>query len=303
MAKKRVFVAGRYGPRFNLVLEAIGEAAVKASNSLGVSVEVVRPDQLRTGTTILRSIRDWIQQADVVIADVSGNSPNVLWETGFAQASGKKVLLLSEDTGDVPFDLHDYRVLLYQSTAPLNSLVARLVDALVDILREPSLKARKHPRKALPRRRRKVFISYSHADDTFLHRILIHLRPLERKGLLDLWSDTKIKAGDRWREEIRKALRGARLAVLLISADFLASNFIETDELPPLLVAAEEKGARIIPIIVKPSRFVRDDRLSRFQALNDPKEPLIHMSEGQREDIYARLAETIEIELNPASSG
>jgi hypothetical protein len=284
------------------VLEAIGEAAVKASNSLGVSVEVVRPDQLRTGTAILRSIRDWIEQADVVIADVSGNSPNVLWETGFAQAYGKKVLLLSEDTGDVPFDLYDHRVLLYQSTAPLNSLVARLVDALVDILREPSLKARRHPRKALPRRR-KVFISYSHADDTFLHRILIHLRPLERKGLLDLWSDTKIKAGDRWREEIRRALRGARLAVLLISADFLASNFIETDELPPLLVAAEEKGARIIPIIVKPSRFVRDDRLSRFQALNDPKEPLIHMSEGQREDIYARLAETIEIELNPASSG
>lgn len=301
MGKKQVFVAGRYEPSFNLVLGAIRDAAFEASKALGVYVEVVRPDQLRVGTSLSRSIRAWIEQADIVIADVTGSSPSVLWEIGFAQASGKKVLLLSEDIGDVPFDLHDHRVILYQRTASLNSLVARLMDALVDILREPSLKTRKHPRKALPRRR-KVFISYSYADGAFLHRILIHLRPLERKGLLDLWSDTKIKAGDRWREEIRQALKDARLAVLLISADFLASDFIETHELPPLLVAAEEKGARIIPIIVKPSRFVRDDRLSRFQALYDPKQPLIHMDEGEREDIYAKLAETIEVELNTGSS-
>jgi hypothetical protein len=101
------------------------------------------------------------------------------------------------------------------------------------------------------------------------------LRPVERSGAISLWSDTKINPGARWREEIKQAIDEARIAVLLISADFLASEFIVTNELPPLLAAAELEGARIIPVIVKPSRFVRDRGLSRFQALNDPKAPLI----------------------------
>lgn len=98
-------------------------------------------------------------------------------------------------------------------------------------------------------------------------------------------------------------MNGARIAVLLVSAAFLASDLIVTNELPPLLAAAEEKGARIIPVIAKPSRFLRDEKLARFQALNDPKQPLIRMSEADREDVYAGLAESIEVELNPERSG
>lgn len=89
---------------------------------------------------------------------------------------------------------------------------------------------------------------------------------------------------------------------MLISADFLASDFIVTNELPPLLVAAEKRGTRIIPIIVKPSRFVRDERLAHFQALNDPKSPVIKMGEADREELYAKLAETIELELGTFSN-
>jgi TIR domain len=302
MAKKRVFVAGRYGPSFELVLEAVAEAARKAATIVGAEIEVVRPDQLRVGTSVIDTIRDWIRGADLIVADLSGGSPNVMWETGFAQASGKAVLLLSEDIGHVPFDLRDRQILLYQPHAPISSLVARLAEALIDLLREPTGKAPGRSTKSPPRRR-SVFISYSHEDDAFLHRLLVHLRPLERDGLLDLWSDTNIKPGDRWRDEVRRALNGARIAVLLISADFLASDFIVTNELPPLLAAAEAKGARIIPVIAKPSRFLRDDTLARFQALNDPKQPLIRMSEADREDVYARLAESIEVELDSDRRG
>ena len=127
--------------------------------------------------------------------------------------------------------------------------------------------------------------------------MLVHLRPVERAGAINLWSDTKLRAGDRWREEIQKAINEAKVAVLLVSADFLASEFIVTNELPPLLATAEEKGVRVIPVIVKPSRFLRDESLNRFQALNDPKSPLIGMNEVEREEVYAKLAETIEVEL------
>jgi len=172
-------------------------------------------------------------------------------------------------------------------------MVARLTDAIVSTIavgREPTPTPREISRD-------EVFFSYSHRDSEHLDRILIHLRPVERAGVLKLWSDKRLTAGDRWRDEIERALRRARVAILLISADFLASNFIDTDELPPLLAAAEADGAKVIPVIVKPSRFLRDDRLSRFQALNDPKQPLIRLDEAGREEAYARLAELVEIEI------
>jgi hypothetical protein len=100
-----------------------------------------------------------------------------------------------------------------------------------------------------------VFISYSHADSEWLKRVQIHLKPLERKGLILPWDDTKIEPGMQWKDEINKALDSARVAILLISADFLASDFIVDNELPPLLASAEEHGTLIFPVILKPCLF------------------------------------------------
>src|SRR5262245_50873128 len=80
-----------------------------------------------------------------------------------------------------------------------------------------------------------VFISYSHKDKEWLERLLIFLNPLERNGIIKCWADTKIDAGGKWKQEIKQAIESASAAILLISADFIASDFIATDELPPLL--------------------------------------------------------------------
>src|SRR5438067_632555 len=76
-----------------------------------------------------------------------------------------------------------------------------------------------------------VFISYSHEDKEWLDRVQVHLKPLERDHAISVWSDKQIQAGSRWRQEIERALQKTRIAVLLISADFLASDFIANDEL------------------------------------------------------------------------
>src|SRR5919206_3866920 len=125
-----------------------------------------------------------------------------------------------------------------------------------------------------PSIRTKVFISYSHADQDWLDRLQRHLKPLVREGRLDYWDDTHIRPGDDWQQEIRTALDTAQVAVLLISADFFASDFIDENELPPLLDAAKVKGVRILPVILSPSRFARNPSLARFQAVNTPDRPL-----------------------------
>lgn len=93
-----------------------------------------------------------------------------------------------------------------------------------------------------PSTRTKVFISYSHADKKWLERLKKHLKPVVRGGHLEYWDDTHIQPGDDWQREIRTALDTAQVAVLLISADFFSSDFIDETELPPLLTAAQTKG-------------------------------------------------------------
>src|SRR4051812_31116452 len=150
-----------------------------------------------------------------------------------------------------------------------------------------------------PSTRTKVFISYSHADKEWLERLQRHLKPLVREGRLESWDDTHIQPGDDWKQEIRDALDTAQVAVLLISADFFASDFIDENELPPLLAAAQAKGVRILPVIISASRFARNPDLSRFQAVNSPSRPLDGMLRAEQEKVLDRLAHTIESALNP----
>jgi hypothetical protein len=143
--------------------------------------------------------------------------------------------------------------------------------------------------------RRSIFISYSHGPDEYwLERLKIHLRPLERDGDIEYWDDTKIRPGALWRDEIRSAVARTRVAVLLVSADFLASEFISTNELPPLLEAAAADGAVILPVLVSPSRFQKTLSLSRFQSVNSPSEPLIGMSRAESEATLVKLTDAIE---------
>ena len=147
--------------------------------------------------------------------------------------------------------------------------------------------------------RTKVFISYSHKDKKWLERLQQHLKPLERDGLLDRWDDTRIKPGQIWHDEIQRALETARVAVLLVSADFLASDFIAKGELPPLLAVAKDQGTFILPVIVSASLFGDTPSLSQFQAVNTPDRPLNGMSRADQEKILVQAAKTIRDTIHP----
>jgi hypothetical protein len=154
--------------------------------------------------------------------------------------------------------------------------------------------AAQQPLAPQPAERNQIFISYSHSDKKWLDRLMVHLKPLVRDDKLKVWNDTMIDPGATWKAEIDRALRAAKVAILLVTADFLASDFIATDELPPLLQAAETEGAIILPVIIGHSRFLQLESLSRFQTVNSPTQPLEGMSKTRREEILVKVTEAVE---------
>jgi formylglycine-generating enzyme required for sulfatase activity len=144
-----------------------------------------------------------------------------------------------------------------------------------------------------PPERDQLFISYSHVDRQWVERLQTMIRPLVRSHGLRLWDDSQIQPGDKWREEIETALAVAKVALLLVSSDFLASEFVANSELPQLLMAAEEEGLRILWVPLRPS-LVRRTPIDAYQALLDPGRPLARMDPVEQEEALVEIALAIE---------
>jgi hypothetical protein len=138
-----------------------------------------------------------------------------------------------------------------------------------------------------------IFISYSHKDKKWLQMLQTHLKPLMRGGELLVWDDSRIQPGTNWRGEIKDAISAARLALLLVSPDFLASDFISENELLPLLEGAEKKGVIIFWVAVRESSY-RKTLIERYQAANDPSKPLATLKAADRDSELVRICERLE---------
>jgi hypothetical protein len=141
-----------------------------------------------------------------------------------------------------------------------------------------------------------VFIGYSHKDKKYLEELHTHLAYYTRTGQIDFWDNTKIQPGAKWHEEMEKALSMARVAVLLVSADFLASDFIANNDLPSLLASTAHRGTIIYTVILRPCTF-NNTELAQFHPINDSANPLSAMGKGKREAVWAKIAELIRDKL------
>jgi hypothetical protein len=137
-----------------------------------------------------------------------------------------------------------------------------------------------------------VFVSYSHSNKRWLERLQVHLKPLVRAGGIDLWDDTHIGVGTDWKADIKKSLATAQVAIVLVSAEFLASDFIHDVELPVLLEGARRRGTRILPVILSHCLYAESE-LGRFQAINAPDQPLEQLPKAKQNKILRDLARAI----------
>lgn len=97
----------------------------------------------------------------------------------------------------------------------------------------------------------KVFISYSHKDEQYREELEKHLVMLKRKGLIQTWNDRKILPGQDWGKEISKELEASDIIVLLVSSDFLASDYCFDIEVQQAMKQHELGTSTVVPIILR----------------------------------------------------
>ena len=148
-----------------------------------------------------------------------------------------------------------------------------------------------------------IFISYSHSDEKFKDRLAKHLRVLRNEDALDHWDDRQIEFGDDWLPRILEAINSAAAAVLLISADFLTSKFISTEEVPRLLQRRANDGMKIFPVIVGYCPWQRVSWLNGIQCLPKDGRPLADFNVNKRDKILSSIAIEIVDLLSPPPSG
>jgi hypothetical protein len=98
----------------------------------------------------------------------------------------------------------------------------------------------------------RVFISYSHHDEGWKNLISKHLHVPERQELIEVWADDSILGGEKWRNQILQAIDSAQVAILLVSADFLGSEFILQTEIPLIIEKFHAGRLKVLPVLVRP---------------------------------------------------
>lgn len=135
-----------------------------------------------------------------------------------------------------------------------------------------------------------VFLSYSPQDEKWKDRLLAHLRVLEREGSFEIWEDRQIAAGAGRVSETQAALERARVAILLISTDFLNSEFLRGQQVPFLLERRDRAGVRVIPVIVRSCPWASVPSLSALQALPRGGKALADFKGAERDRVLTDIA-------------
>lgn len=136
----------------------------------------------------------------------------------------------------------------------------------------------------MSRRSKTVFIAYAHKDYYWKDKASNHLSVLSSSLQLEVWSDNDIGAGQDWLKEIEAAIAQASVAILLISSNFLTSDFINRKEVPNLLSRKSTDGLPIIPILIRECSWKHVSWLNKLQLR--PFDAKAIASSGKKSDAY-----------------
>lgn len=135
-----------------------------------------------------------------------------------------------------------------------------------------------------------VFLSYSHADECMRDKLEKHLAIFRRRGVITIWHDRKILAGEEWAGNIDEQINVADIILLLVSADFLSSDYCYSIEMERALQRHEEGEACVIPVILRPC-YWQEAPFGKLQALPEDAKPITTWSND--DEAYLSVAQGI----------
>jgi hypothetical protein len=147
-----------------------------------------------------------------------------------------------------------------------------------------------------PFRGTNLYLGCSPQDQQYLERLRIHLRPMEVEGLIQVGDEASIQPGALYQTEIEHMIVIASVAVLLVSADFLASPEIAGHILPLILEKARLNTMTILTIIVGYCAF-QDSLLAPYKPINNPARPLRIMGAGEKEMVWQEVVQAVKVVL------
>jgi len=148
-----------------------------------------------------------------------------------------------------------------------------------------------------------VFIAYSHKDLKFQEDVSIHIKALGMSGEIVPWSDRQISGGEDWFEKIESAISKAKIAILIISAHFLASDFIKKVEIPKLLKRCQTDGLILIPVLARHCAWEPVAWLSKIQFLPGDNIALQDLRGSNLEKALSKIANQVNQHLATEKSG
>ena len=135
-----------------------------------------------------------------------------------------------------------------------------------------------------------IFFSYAHEDEEYRIRLEKHLSTLRNEGLVADWHDRMIGPGERWDAEIRERLGRSDIVLLLLSADFLASDYVTRVEMVEAFARHRAGEALVVPVVVQPCDW-HATALAELNAL--PRDGLPITSWANAEEAYLDVARGI----------
>lgn len=133
MTDKHIFVLMPFKEEFDDVYMAIRDSVSAASKDLNVNLVCRRADEIDSPGRITDQMIEHIREADLIIVDLTASNPNVMYELGYAHALGKPTIILNQNVHQAPFDVKDFRQILYDRNRLVKDCRPRIITAISDV--------------------------------------------------------------------------------------------------------------------------------------------------------------------------
>jgi hypothetical protein len=144
-----------------------------------------------------------------------------------------------------------------------------------------------------------IFISYSHRDEEMFEQLTTHLSGMRREGLINDWHDRKLLPGDSWKDEIDKNLLNSQIILLLVSSDFIASDYCYEVEMKIAIEKHKAGETIVIPIILRPCDWEQAP-FSKIQGLPKSARPITNWNDS--DSAYVDIVKGIRAKITQLTS-